>query len=48
MRESLGSTKPTGVMKVKGVLGASVAGSPSICGGAHCLPVSVAASTRRS
>ena len=33
MRESLGSTKPTGAMKVKGVLGASEAGPVSHTGG---------------
>ncbi len=52
MRESSGSTKPTGAMKVKGVLGASegrirrkrVKSTPA----AHCRPVSIATSTRRS
>ena len=53
MRESLGSTKPRGTMKVKGVLGASEAGSvPLFCQrnwwAAHCRPVSTATSVRRS
>ena len=48
MRESLGSTKPTGAVKAKGVLGASEAGSVVPRTAAHCRPVSVAASTRRS
>ena len=41
MRESSGFTKPTGAMKVKGVLGASVAGSVTSWVAAHCRPVSV-------
>lgn len=53
MRESLGSTKPIGGMKVKGVLGASEAGSAhgaftGVLGAAHCRPVSIATSVRRS
>lgn len=52
MRESLGSTKPRGAMKVKGGLGSSEAGSVPLwsngCGAAHCRPVSIATSVRRS
>ena len=48
MRESLGSTKPTGRMKVKVGLGSSVAGSVVPRAAAHCRPVSAATSARRS
>ena len=46
MRESLGSTKPTGAMKVKGVRRPRQ--DPRLRAAAHCRPVSIASSMRRS
>ena len=47
MRESWGSTKPKGVMKVKASLAVAQAGSRSL-ERAHCWPVSISSQTRRS
>lgn len=52
MRESWGSTKPKGAMKVKAAVGVAQVGSPSlgprVGEGAHHRPVSIAPSMRRS
>ena len=49
MRESWGSTKPKGAMKVKATVGEPRWDPPSLRGaGAHHRPVSIAPSMRRS
>ena len=48
MRESWGSTKPKGAMKVKATVGQPRWDPFSSAGGAHHRPVSIASSMRRS